>query len=352
MTGKIPVPNNMGMIRYYLATSVLINHFNVLMGTNYFWPTSSYDRLGCFFIISGFLIWRSYENSGSVKNFFRRRFLRILPPYLFVVLFFAIVLCFLSTLSAKEYFTSGQFWKYLAANALSLNFLQPSLPGVFENNVNPAVNGSLWTMKVEWMLYVSVPIVMWLYKRLKPRPWVFFGSIYLLAVGYRFTCIWLYNTTGNHTFEIMSRQVWTQMAYFYIGSLLFLEFDKLMKFKWMILFMAIGVYALTFTHQYLEIFLRPISLACVVVLLSMIGSWGHWVGYKNNISYDLYLWHYPIFQIAVAIGLPAVLGSLGTFAVTVAVVICLSLFSWFVIGKPCLKIAKGAKKAPVQPTNA
>ena len=352
MANQIPVPNNMGMMRYYLAFSVLISHFNVSMGTNYFWPTSSYDGVGGFFIISGFLIWHSYESSGNFRNFLLRRAARIIPSYLCVVVSFAILLCLLSTLPVKEYFTSSQFWKYLSANALTLNFLEPTLPGVFENNPVPAVNGSLWTIKIEWMLYLSVPLMMWLYKRLKPRPWVFFGCIYLMAIAYRLTCIYLYDRTGSEIYVIMSRQVLTQMSYFYIGAFLFLEFEKLMKHKWIILCVALVVYALTFTNWYIDVFLRPPSLACIVVILSMMGNWGKWDGYKNNISYDMYLWHFPVFQIAVAIGLPAVLGSLGTFAVTVAVVICLSLFSWFVSGKPCLKWAKKAKKPSVEAATA
>ena len=80
---------------------------------------------------------------------------RILPPYWATVVLFAILLGFCS--ASPDYFLSGQFWKYLIANLCFVNFVEPALPGVFDGMEVTAVNGSLWTMKVEWMLYLSMP---------------------------------------------------------------------------------------------------------------------------------------------------------------------------------------------------
>lgn len=74
-------------------------------------------------------------------------------------------LVFASDLTPAQYFTDSGLIKYLAANLSFLNFLHPTLPGVFQGQefVNPAVNGSLWTMKIEWALYLSVPLIYFLY---------------------------------------------------------------------------------------------------------------------------------------------------------------------------------------------
>lgn len=61
----IPYPNNVGLVRYYLALSVLIVHFNSLTGSNIFWPTSSYAGVGGFFALSGFLMYGSYLKRGD-----------------------------------------------------------------------------------------------------------------------------------------------------------------------------------------------------------------------------------------------------------------------------------------------
>lgn len=184
---------NMGAVRYILAVSVIIYHVGGLMGFEVSWPIPSYIAVGAFFALSGFLVFGSFLHSHSLKSFLERRARRIMPPYISVVLFCAVALVGVSTFPAIRYFTSPDWWRYLVANLSFMNFLAPTLPGVFDGYEHPAVNGSLWTMKVEWMLYLSVPVVAWLLARFRSRPvWVievFVSS--LLYIG----CPW-YGSMG------------------------------------------------------------------------------------------------------------------------------------------------------------
>ena len=43
--------NNMDLVRYYLALSVLIAHFNYLTGFEIPWPTNSFTGVGGFFAV-------------------------------------------------------------------------------------------------------------------------------------------------------------------------------------------------------------------------------------------------------------------------------------------------------------
>lgn len=62
---RTPQPNNMGVVRYVMAFSVLIAHFAIQTGADdVWWPISSYNAVGGFFAISGFLLVGNYLRSG------------------------------------------------------------------------------------------------------------------------------------------------------------------------------------------------------------------------------------------------------------------------------------------------
>jgi hypothetical protein len=81
-----------------------------------------------FFVVSGFLIARSYESSSSLKSYISKRIRRIVPAYLLVVFLCAILLSLVSTYSFREYFSNTQVYKYLFWNSIFLNFKAPWLP--------------------------------------------------------------------------------------------------------------------------------------------------------------------------------------------------------------------------------
>lgn len=94
----------------------------------------------------------SAMSKKSAKAYFRARCLRILPPLWMVVLLSVFILGPVMTkLSAGEYFASGITWTYL--RNLILVPTHP-LPGVFEGHLTSSVNGSLWTLPLEFICYI------------------------------------------------------------------------------------------------------------------------------------------------------------------------------------------------------
>ena len=162
---QVKEANNFDFIRFFLAYSVMFNHFSTLTDTDPFWIVSGGFRVKGFFIISGFLVMFSFLRSPDIYVFFRKRIQRIMPAYALVIgLCFLLGIC-LTSLPVSEFLTSAKSYQYLLSNLLTLNFLCPDLPGVFENNPMQAMNGSLWTIKVELMLYMTVLTIYWLLKQ-------------------------------------------------------------------------------------------------------------------------------------------------------------------------------------------
>lgn len=321
---KVAMPNNMGVVRYVISLLIVYSHFIILTGFESPVPVSmGYTRVGAFFALSGFLIFGSYLRKNSFKVHLVNRMWRLLPAYWSTIIIFAIFLSLFSTLGPLEYFTAGEFWKYMAANLCFLNFLQPDLPGVFDNLQLPAVNGAMWTMKVEWTLFFTVPVVAWVLKKTKWSPAMVFIGLYLVASAYRTWFAWLYYTTDREIYNVLGRQFLGQLSYFYVGVLIYYYFDFFMRHKWAMLLGAVAALAVTAQFDYAGIWVQPVAVPIIVVWFSMVGKWGTWEGRHDNYSYNIYLVHFPVIQTFVSTGLTDRMGmglSLVVILATVMVV--------------------------------
>lgn len=153
---QIPKENGFHFVRLACCLIVMYEHAAVLGGADVPCLNLRGMAVDVFFILSGFWVTLSYLKSVSMKEYALKRIRRIFPQYAAVVVFGAVLLFSFSPLGIRAYFSSDGFWKYLAANLCTLNFLHPSLPGVFGD---VAVNGSLWTIKIEIAFYVLLPAV-------------------------------------------------------------------------------------------------------------------------------------------------------------------------------------------------
>ena len=161
--------NNFDLLRFLFAFVGFLVHAHILSGNTDLrlfsrWLSSEL-AVQCFFVVSGLLIFMSYENSSRLSRYFDKRMRRIYPAYAGVVLVAAAGGVAITTMPVVEYVVSGQLWKYFGVNLLFLNFLQPDLPGVFVDNRLQAVNGALWTLKIEAMFYLAVPLLVWMMRK-------------------------------------------------------------------------------------------------------------------------------------------------------------------------------------------
>lgn len=337
---NIQQPNNFNMIRLLLAFYIFIWHFVELSGVHT--DLLFIDGPDCvrgFFVISGFLIYSSYCRSSSLKSYLIKRGRRILPSYFFIIIFFAVALALVSSLPVSEYF--GAHWvRYLTSNLVFSNFVEPTLPGVFEQNNMAVVNGSLWTIKIELMCYIALPVLLFVCRKIKINPFLFFGGIIVLSIIYTFVCNRLSADTGDVRYAIYARQIGGQMAYFVTGMMLYELLHLVTRHRYKLL--AIGVVALVVAYvmPVTGAVIKPFALGLIVIPGAFIGRWGFWLG-STDISYDFYLLHFPVVQLFIHFKVAEYTSVAAALALCAATVIVLSSLSWHFVGKRFLRRGTG-----------
>lgn len=308
--GSLKAPHSrfyqMDIARYYLALSVIIAHFNIVFDKDVFWPTDSGTAVGVFFGFSGFLVYASYLRHNSLKGYIVSRAKRILPAYSIVIVSSALLLSFVSSYDAVSYYLSTDFWKYLAANLTFMNFLHPDLPGVFTGHNVSAVNGSLWTLKVEWGLYLSIPFFVYVLKRYRVNFLVAVATLFGISLLYNSIMNYCYTLTGTELYYRLSYQFAGNFTYFYTGVCLYKYKDFLTKNK--LLFLCLGITLIAIHYimmsiisdktvtQIISFILYPIATVTFFLAISVAKLISEKITIIGNCSYEMYLFHFPILQ--------------------------------------------------------
>jgi peptidoglycan/LPS O-acetylase OafA/YrhL len=158
--------NNLNLIRAFAASAVLVSHaFPIALGTGTPEPFEAtvgaslgHMAVLVFFAASGFLITASYQRSATLGSFAAARAARLMPGLAISVILVALILGpLVTTLAAGTYLTDPRTWTFIARNIITYP-VQYTLPGVFEDNPYPSVEGSIWTLCYEIACYVGVVI--------------------------------------------------------------------------------------------------------------------------------------------------------------------------------------------------
>lgn len=287
--------NNFDLLRLLFAATVCLVHAYELSGFQQLgWITrvlSSAVAVKSFFVVSGFLIFMSFERSASLASYARKRIRRIYPAYFTIVMLCAIGLAAISSKNIGDYFSLA-WLKYVASNLTFLNFLQPTLPGVFDSNKVAAVNGALWTLKIEVMFYLTVPLFVFLFRKFSHFPMLVL--IYSSSVAYAGLMPALAERTGSGAYEELARQLPGQLSYFMAGAFLYYFlpiFERRSHY-----FLVAGVSVLAANMIFPLPFLEPIALATVVVFFGLflyVGNFGKY----GDFSYGFYILHFPVIQL-------------------------------------------------------
>ncbi|MBU0945195.1 MAG: acyltransferase [Proteobacteria bacterium] len=298
----IPHNNNFDLLRLILAFNVCLAHLGAVSGVRAFIPLGYYFHSGvavdCFFVVSGFLIFRSYERSSSLFSYLNKRLRRIYPAYVTVVVLAAFFLPLLAPPEAELLF-SREWFRYLLANLFFLNFLQPDLPEIFSANPLQVINAPLWTIKVEVMFYLSLPLIFLLLRNRKK--WLILCLLYAASIGYSALFVHLYHSSGLDIYLRLEKQLPGQLTFFLAGGGMYLYFS-LFKKHWRKLFFSSLLFLTVKGYSFFPP-LYPLALAITVISLAVClpytGNWGRY----GDISYGVYIFHFPLIQLCTSFGL-------------------------------------------------
>ena len=161
------ISTNVNLLRFCAAVLVIFSHsFYVAAASED--PFSVFCNgqtnfggmaVAVFFFLSGFYVTKSLYRKNDVKDYFKKRCIRIFPQLWAVVLLSAFVLGpTLTKNTMLEYFTDKSTYLYLL-NGLLIPI--HNLSGVFGGNAYDAtINGSLWTLPVEFAAYCGLAFIL------------------------------------------------------------------------------------------------------------------------------------------------------------------------------------------------
>ena len=321
--------NNFNLIRLGAAMAVLISHAWPLSYGRGAWEPltgTTGHSLGTlavyvFFIISGFFISASWHRSRDLTDFGLARGLRLLPA-LFVSLLLTVAVLgpLVTRLPLGDYLTDPQTLGFLPFN---LTLLHPrfTLPGVFDHNPYPTVEGSIWTLQHEAACYAALALCGMVAARW-PRA--------LLAIGLGYVALWLAPVLPHRL------EAWRVLSVPFLLGMLFWHLRAQLPLR---LPVALGLGGLA-------ALLHGTVLAYAALILAL-GYGVFWLGVVpggairrfnrlGDYSYGVYIYAFPVQ------GLVAYLTPHPTplimIAVALPVTLCLAVLSWHWVERPALAL--------------
>lgn len=338
--------NHFNLIRMLAAIAVLISHsYPLTQGFSAVEPLSGWlgFSLGelaviTFFCISGFFISLSLDRASSSLDFFSARSLRIYPGLTVVLLLSAFLIGPLfTTLDPAEYFRSDGIYRYLSDN-LMLFSISFQLPGLFQDNPWPGINGSLWTLCYEVTLYLLVGGlgVCGFYTRRRR----FAGFLLVYAIAYAFAHAAFKDVVANTAVlgDMNLGQLFSWSFPFVLGMSLY-RYRKHIphRFVWFLPLAALAGWSYH-TPYFFECFV--LAWTCLIFYLgfatnSLIERYNR----LGDYSYGVYIYAFPVQEI-LAHQLKGI-GPISMMLLAFPIVLIAAMCSWHYVEKPAMSKRRG-----------
>ena len=340
-------------MRFLLALSVILCHsYAVFLGWESFaryeffmkWTNGRISigstAVNFFFVISGFLIVRSFEYSKNLWQFLKNRVLRIYPGFIvvFIVSFFVFgPMGHMKELSIDAYldFLDSVWVKKEISNMLSLQ--SPVEKNYFTQLPQYGLNNSLWTIQYEFICYLSVPVLAWL-GVLKHKRWLLFALIVshillsLQSLGYIFP----FNQKLSGGIIENPYYYPRFFTYFLLGAFVYLYRNSLPRNIFLAILSAILIF-LGFKTNLVDIF-WPIPGTYLLFYFAYESRLLFPDFAKHgDLSYGIYLYGWPLQQLTM-LYFGSYLSAKWLFVAVTPVVLIFAFLSWRLVESPFLKL--------------
>lgn len=326
--------NALNLVRLILASAVVLGHAWPLTGSDTQPPFEFVSGIAVngFFAASGYLIAGSRVRL-AFGSYLWRRVLRIFPGFLVCLLVISTVFGPLAALLEGNRYNWHSAFNFLYRNAF-LQIQQWGIDGTLDTvPYKEAWNGSLWTLFFEFVAYVLIGVLLtgrWM----RHVAIIVVPVVFLLVVFGRVTALGPLDVTTNLYLNGLRLG-----GYFLAGAVLYLIADRL-TFRPRYILAAAAVYLVLWHFGAAELF-GQLPLAYLVLSIGAIGSTG--LATRNDLSYGVYIYAFPIQQLLVLLG-TAPWGIIANTLLTLGITFLFAGASWFFIEKPALAL-KGIRFA-------
>lgn len=337
MTEKEILHNNFNLLRLLAALQVVfvhgLEHLHVKNEIALFIKSVVvyFPGVPIFFLISGYLISMSYEKNPNIKVYAKNRFLRIIPG-LYASFFVGLLILW--------YF--GQFNEisvmdvlpWIVAQLMLFQFYNPEFIRDFGVGV---INGSLWTISVELVFYIILPLLYLFlqkdfYKRLLFLSIISLGFYYY--INYVSANILIYE-------KLIKVSILPYLFYFLIGMFFYKKREFTQSYLEDKMFVYLALYALV-CYLHVDFFVYDVfrQLVFALFVFSFVFSYKN-LSYRlmkhNDFTYGVYIYHMLIVNVFVQ---KEHLGGVEYLMMVLVFSALCGILSYFLIEKPFLSMKK------------
>ncbi|MBW0102086.1 acyltransferase [Pseudonocardia sp. KRD291] len=327
-----PRQNSFDVLRLLFALLVAMSHgVAIRTGHQAQWGRSTLGDFGLdgFFILSGFLVTRSWLTLDSFPRFAWHRFLRIMPGFWMCLLLTALVVAPIAAWaqgmpSTTPFTGAPSALRYLFGNS-ALLIVQYDIAGILADTPQGAsFNGALWTLFFEAFCYVIIA-GLGVLGVLRNRRIVVPVMLGVLAV------LTILQEAGLPV--LVNDRILRLTFVFLLGAAAYLYADRLpMRTDLAVASAGIFLLSVSMFEDY-----RVLGAAPLAYLFIWFGTCFRWPwSIRTDLSYGMYIYHWPTMQLLVLTGV-------GTVAVPsflligLGITAAMALLSWLLVERPALR---------------